>query len=370
MTDPQRHVVDLLSAHLDHSLSDMEAIEVEAHLKVCQDCEQQYQDLLHMKKALRDQPAMTPPESFYQAVHERIKEKPARGAWLTGMPVKLLASACLVLLGVWGGRQTIWKEQPVAPVRTAAPLAKPVPTVPVREEAPKEADSKPAPGSAMEIAEAKSQQALKEYEGVAADAERPAAPKLQPVMALAKKKSVAMSAGNMSAAFSASGSAPAAAAAPIAKALPPPVQQTVINVPTPTDVKPGLDVSLPSRSDQLAPKLILEWRGTHSGLKKFKTYVIRTEDEWRSLWEKHASGATAPAVDFSQAMVVGIITGTTHTHGQGLEIMGTRTTSEAFVIYYRDAVDVFRNTPSASAYTPYHFKVIPKTSLPVEFQKI
>lgn len=379
MTDPTRHVIEHLSVYLDNLLPENERFMVENHLKECSSCERQHQELMHLRKALRDQPVLTPPEGFYQAVFKRLDAKRAgSSAWWRGIPTKTLVSATAVMIVVLGSMKLVIDKNTgtthvPAHLPGHEPISKMLETPPAQDVT--RIPPPIPPASAMAAAEAKSNEALKEADvvDVLPAPPPPATESAKPVVVKAKgSSSFAAGAAHLSKDRSSTLQAlkPIPASVPVAVPVAVPTRRTVLDEAYPTEAKKGLDVNLPLRAEKMAPKTMLEWRGTESGLRKYRTYILRNSDEWQKAWEGIGSGDPLPDIDFNQFMVVGIATGQTHQRGQGLELMGTRVTSDAMVIYYRDAVDMFRKTPTASAYTPYHFKVVPKSTLPVEFQKI
>jgi hypothetical protein len=120
----------------------------------------------------------------------------------------------------------------------------------------------------------------------------------------------------------------------------------------------------------VAANPMIEWRGMDSGIRKFRTFVAKSPTEMKDLWQKHAPGAAAPDVDFSQYMVVGVAAGQTRSGGSSIEVMGTRANTDNLTVYYREVTNVAGGSAALSSYTPYHFKVIPRTALPVEFQNL
>lgn len=109
------HIESLLSGYLDDQLSAAEKQQVEHHLRGCGTCEQHRQDLLKVRALLKESPVLTPPESFYTAVHRRIDQKQA-AASLWVQPWKIWASVAAVLMvGVitWQVDQENMHPQPV-----------------------------------------------------------------------------------------------------------------------------------------------------------------------------------------------------------------------------------------------------------------
>jgi hypothetical protein len=110
-------------------------------------------------------------------------------------------------------------------------------------------------------------------------------------------------------------------------------------------------------------------RGSSSALDEPRTVVVRTADEWRTLWTSHTT-APLPRVDFSRLMVVGVFLGIRPTAGFSVRIQAVRRTSDGAVVEYAE------QTPDPDAMTaqvltaPFHMITIPRDIQTVEFKKI
>jgi hypothetical protein len=62
------------------------------------------------------------------------------------------------------------------------------------------------------------------------------------------------------------------------------------------------------------------WGGVYSDITTFRFEVFKTEPEWQAFWSAHGGVGTAPAVDFSADMVVGLWLGTRPTGGYSVTI--------------------------------------------------
>lgn len=362
-TTPETHVIEQLSAYVDGMIPETERPGIDAHLILCPGCERRYQELLHLRKAMHEQPTYTPPESFYQGALARINAEARHRHWLTGyLPQKAVASVCLLMIVVW-----VTRKEPVQqiPVQAPPPLASLDTQMPKPPEPAKEKEASPVPPTPL-IAEVE-----KKLEASKPEVEVPPAPPTPPALAKVKKAErharakVAMGYGQPI--------RPPAASGPALGGMHP-VPKSNIKAVDEVSVSgrkdSPMDVRLPVVVTKSVPSPLVEWKGVDSGIKKFKTYIIRSPEELQDLWALHAPDAQVSVVDFEHYLVVGITSGLTHEKGQGMELMGTRDTTDALIIYYREAADLFRKSPTMATYTPYHFKVIPKTNLPIQFQKI
>jgi hypothetical protein len=50
-------------------------------------------------------------------------------------------------------------------------------------------------------------------------------------------------------------------------------------------------------------------RGSNSGIDETLEAVVRSEDEWQTLWRSHGGADPAPAVDFSRELVAAVFLG-------------------------------------------------------------
>jgi hypothetical protein len=90
--------------------------------------------------------------------------------------------------------------------------------------------------------------------------------------------------------------------------------------------------------------------------------VVRSADEWRALWKKHAATVIplpeSPTVDFSRDMVVCVTIGSRPTYGYGVEIVRIEEVDDAHF-----KVEVVERKPAPDAITsqvvttPYHMVV-------------
>ena len=99
-------------------------------------------------------------------------------------------------------------------------------------------------------------------------------------------------------------------------------------------------------------------KGYRSGVRAPLQAVVRTQNEWDTLWRKHSSVdatvAPLPVIDFDNQMVVGLFLGDKPTGGYDVEVLGAERTDDALMIYYRE-----KNPPAGSMLTqaltqPFH----------------
>ncbi len=117
----------------------------------------------------------------------------------------------------------------------------------------------------------------------------------------------------------------------------------------------------------------LEWTGEYSGVKKAKNVMIRDQETWQKIWQLHAremdSVTTIPYIDFKVFMVTAVFAGERYMAGHKITISNI-TIGERVVIYYRETVPVPNLFTVQKLTYPFHIKVIPKTDLPIVFEKL
>jgi hypothetical protein len=108
-----------------------------------------------------------------------------------------------------------------------------------------------------------------------------------------------------------------------------------------------------------------QWQGQLSPIAMPQNVVIKTLEDWQALWPGHI----APDVDFENFMVAGVFLGTKPNTGYSVQIMDIKTFPDKLQITYRE----INPTPGALyaqvLTQPYALRGVPKTNLPVIFQK-
>ncbi|WP_432664204.1 DUF4349 domain-containing protein [Wukongibacter baidiensis] len=67
-------VRDFLSLYIDNELNDKERADIEKHLKDCEECNREYEDLLTIKQLLAETPQVELPSNFKAELHEKLVE--------------------------------------------------------------------------------------------------------------------------------------------------------------------------------------------------------------------------------------------------------------------------------------------------------
>ena len=110
-------------------------------------------------------------------------------------------------------------------------------------------------------------------------------------------------------------------------------------------------------------------RGTDSRISEPREVVVRTADEWQTLWKAHGD-ARLPTVDFSKVTVIGVFLGTRMTAGYAVDIVSVRAQGATTVVEYRER----RPDPDAfllqALTAPFHLVSIPRRDGAIEFRKV
>ena len=115
--------------------------------------------------------------------------------------------------------------------------------------------------------------------------------------------------------------------------------------------------------------------GAISAVDERRHVVVRTAEEWQTLWSSHSPTAPAPAVDFAQSVVVGVFLGARPTDGFSVEITSVREEDNGLLVEYCER----RPDPAALVgqivTSPFHLVTLPRGTLPrnaasIEFRQV
>lgn len=109
------------------------------------------------------------------------------------------------------------------------------------------------------------------------------------------------------------------------------------------------------------------WKGADSLIENFRTVVITTPSEWKTLWRLHARAAV-PSVDFNHDMVIGVFAGTREDLWS-VDIQSIEVQADNVVVTYQDHPLPPEAGVAAPTNRPYELRVIAKSSLPVRFNQ-
>ncbi len=305
-----------------------------------------------IRELLKKSPPLTPPESFYQGVLDKIERKhnPATAPtpWYWGVPGRLVASACLVMLVVFVTRDTSKEQLEMKKSPPAAPAMNKIASVEsARRTLDKLSESAPV--------QKRLERSMVDYVDHPSPFEE---------VDEADRKQLQVSGKDV----------PMAASSEMVSELKE-ARDTVGGVVSQNSFmdqqrfrKDAAHSLLSKTKDDAAMKSSeksLEWLGASSGIVQPRTVVIRTGNEWKTLWQEH-SHSVPPRVDFDQQMVIGIFGGEKHTSGYNLEIVSISEGAAELVVSYREGPPSLAQVMTQ----PYVLRVVPKSNLPFRFQKI
>jgi hypothetical protein len=110
-------------------------------------------------------------------------------------------------------------------------------------------------------------------------------------------------------------------------------------------------------------------RGTDSQITEPREVVVRSADEWQTLWRAH-SAERAPAVDFSRFTVAAIFLGTRMTAGYSAEIVRVRDAGGISTVEYREQQPPAGSLNAQVLTAPFHIVRIPRREGQIEFRRL
>ena len=97
--------------------------------------------------------------------------------------------------------------------------------------------------------------------------------------------------------------------------------------------------------------------------------VVRSPEEWGTMWASLPTKQAAPQVAFDQMMVVGVFIGNRPTTGYKVEITGARKEGDALVILWKEVPPVAGSSVNATVTSPFAVAGLPRHDGPVRFEK-
>jgi len=97
--------------------------------------------------------------------------------------------------------------------------------------------------------------------------------------------------------------------------------------------------------------------------------VVRSPEEWGTLWASLPTKQAAPQVAFDQMMVVGVFIGNRPTTGYKVEITGARKEGDALVVLWKEVPPVAGSSVNATVTSPFAVAGLPRHDGPVRFEK-
>jgi hypothetical protein len=107
-----------------------------------------------------------------------------------------------------------------------------------------------------------------------------------------------------------------------------------------------------------------------SGIDRPQQSVARTPDDWQALWQRHAPGRPAPAVDFTTHMVVAVFLGSRPSGGYQAEITGITTAGEVMVVQWAERRPGPGQVAAQVMTAPSHLVTVPRHAGEVRFEQV
>ena len=322
-----------------------------------------------INKLLKASPTLTPPESFYRGVLEKIEKKKMGteehpGApWFWGIPAKALVSACVLMIIVLVARDKNKNEPEVLP-----------PAVQKAEKDMLQSEARPALPSMQDNLKSLRKEKAGNFGSLAESREVQSRLNHSLVDYVGKPSPFPEEKGDLPTYQAPAASAGAGTAyvqqardtnEGIASQASFQAQDKVYTKKTST-----LDANYPVAAIALAggggASQAQEWKGVTSHIHTFRKVVMRSSADWQALWQAHAgTGQNAPPVNFQTSIVVGVFAGTTLPPGMDIEMTDMRSEPDKIVIVYRQIPVA---PPSTGTTYPFHLWVIPQTNLTITFE--
>jgi hypothetical protein len=111
-------------------------------------------------------------------------------------------------------------------------------------------------------------------------------------------------------------------------------------------------------------------RGDQSNIDDRRRVVVRTQEEWNTLWREHAPDRPQPAVDLAADLVLGVFMGSRPTAGFSVEVASALVEGDVLVVNYREH-SPGRDVIAAQVLTsPYVIVAFPRHAGEVRFERV
>ena len=134
----------------------------------------------------------------------------------------------------------------------------------------------------------------------------------------------------------------------------------------------GKTVSLLAETNQggeAVDTLASQWQGPYGGGEE-GTFVVSDPISWKKVWQR-VSTEPLPSVDFASREVATIFLGYRPTGGFGVGISSAPVeTASAMTVFWKEITPRPGRTPPEGATSPFAMRLIPKSSLPIRFEKL
>lgn len=110
------------------------------------------------------------------------------------------------------------------------------------------------------------------------------------------------------------------------------------------------------------------WSGNYGGSLEETTRTVGDEPAWRQLWSK-ISAEAVPEVDFSSHQIVSVFLGQRESGGYAVEIREVAMDAVHITVRYSETTPPPGRPPPEGTTSPYIFRLIQKSDLPVRYIK-
>ena len=114
------------------------------------------------------------------------------------------------------------------------------------------------------------------------------------------------------------------------------------------------------------------WVGTSSGIHDARRTVVRTPEEWKELWTRHAGerlpSDPVPEIDWTRDMVVAVVLGDRPTAGYGVDITRVAEEDGKLVVRSHATAPKPGSVQAQVVTSPFVFRTVPRFDGEVQFR--
>jgi hypothetical protein len=112
-------------------------------------------------------------------------------------------------------------------------------------------------------------------------------------------------------------------------------------------------------------------KGDQSNVDDARQVLVRTDAEWTTLWQQHASARPRPPVDFSKEMIVGVFMGSRPNAGFSTAIVSATAGNGVLIVRYSETMPRPGRVAAQILTFPFHVVAIPRADVKdVKFEKV
>ncbi len=113
-------------------------------------------------------------------------------------------------------------------------------------------------------------------------------------------------------------------------------------------------------------------QGLYSGCRQAEQTVVRTQEEWEALWQRHVEWLSPrpdrPVIDFTQSMVLAVFLGERPTGGYSVSISAVKQRGRALEVQVEERPPNPGDMVLQATTTPYHLVRLRRSEGPVRFR--